>query len=236
MPVTMGGSLAFCGRPLSPNHLALIRQVTHDFPRLSLTELSRTLCELLHWRRANGALKTRECYSFLQQLQARGWLASLPPIRLTSPRRPHTVRLDAQSDPGAPLTGALGDYLPLELLLLQTLAERRLFQQYVRRYHYLGYRVRYGAQLRYFVRSSRSSRPLLACLLFTSPAWKWLLATPGSAGVTPPASFRRTGSPSITSAPCCCKPWWRWPASPALAIAPPTGSMSVPLKAIPNEP
>jgi hypothetical protein len=82
------------------------------------------------------------------------------------------VRLDAQSDPGAPLTGALGDYLPLELLLLQTLAQRRLFQQYVQRYHYLGYRVPYGAQLRYFVRSSRSSRPLLACLLFTSPAWK----------------------------------------------------------------
>jgi hypothetical protein len=31
--------------------------------------------------------------------------------------------------------------------LLQTLADCNLFQQYVQRYHYLGYGVPYGAQL-----------------------------------------------------------------------------------------
>jgi|SRR5271157_4311943 len=172
MPVTIGGSLSFCGRALSSEDLDVIRQVTRDCSRLSLTELSRTICELLDWRRLNGALKARECYFFLQRLQARGWLASLPAIRLTSPRRPRTVTLDSESDPGAPLSGPLGHYLPLEFLLVQAPAHRRLFRQYIQRYHYLGYRVPYGAQLRYLVRSSQSSRPLLACLLFTSAAWK----------------------------------------------------------------
>ena len=172
MPVTIGDSLSFCGRALSSEDLDLIRQVVHDCSRLSLTELSRTLCELLDWRRPNGALKTRECYGFLQVLQARGWLASLPPIRLTSPRRPRTVRLDSASDPQTPLQGPLHDYLPLEFLLVQAPSDRHLFHQYLQRYHYLGYRVPYGAQLRYFVRSQQPPFPLLACLLFSSAAWK----------------------------------------------------------------
>jgi hypothetical protein len=45
MPVTIGASLVFCGRPLWPDNLELIRQLIRDFPRLSLTELSRTLSE-----------------------------------------------------------------------------------------------------------------------------------------------------------------------------------------------
>jgi hypothetical protein len=172
MPVTLGDSLSFCGRALSSEDLDLIRQVVHDCSRLSLTELSRTVCELLDWRRPNGALKTRDCYGFLQVLQGRGWLTSLPSIRLTSPRRPRSVRLASDSDARAPLEGPLRPYLPLELLLVQAPSDRHLFHQYLQRYHYLGYRVPYGAQLRYFVRSQQPPFPLLACLLFTSAAWK----------------------------------------------------------------
>ena len=83
MPVIIGGSVSFCGRALSSEDLDLIRQVTHDCSCLSLTELSRTIRELRDWR-LNAALKTRECYLFLQRLQARRWLASLPAIHLTS--------------------------------------------------------------------------------------------------------------------------------------------------------
>src|ERR1039458_8682847 len=54
MPVTIGGSLSFCGRELQPQELDLIRQITRDFSTLSLTELAHTVCELLEWRRPNG--------------------------------------------------------------------------------------------------------------------------------------------------------------------------------------
>jgi hypothetical protein len=55
--------------------------------------------------------------------------------------------------------------------LIEQLPQRRLFEQYIARYHYLGYRVPYGAQLRYFIRSAVTS-DLLGCLLFTSAGWK----------------------------------------------------------------
>src|SRR6266516_6927533 len=171
MPVIIGGGLSFCGRELKPEELDLIRQITRDFSTLSLTELAHTICELLEWRRPNGGLKSPECYDFLQALHARGWLPwlSVPPKKL----RPRTTQWDERSDaPPASLAGEIGDYLPVRLQLLDNSDDRRLFRQYIQRYHYLGYKVPYGAQLRYFVRSPQSPGAVLACLLFTSAAWK----------------------------------------------------------------
>jgi uncharacterized protein DUF4338 len=170
MPVTIGGGLSFCGRELKPEDLDLIRQITRDFSTLSLTELAHTICELLEWRRPNGGLKSRECYVFLQVLHERGWLPWLSP----QPRklRPRAAVWDQRSDAQAALTGSIGDYLPVQLQLLDSNDDRRLFRQYIQRYHYLGYKVPYGAQLRYFVRCSQPPGPVLACLLFTSAAWK----------------------------------------------------------------
>src|SRR4051812_4297234 len=170
MPVTIGGGLSFCGREVKPEELDLIRQITRDFSTLSLTELAHTLCELLEWRRPNGGLKSRECYLFLLALHGRGWLPWLspPPFKL----RPRAAVWDQHSDAQAPLTGSIGDYFPVQLQLLTSGDDRRLFRQYIQRYHYVGYKVPYGAQLRYFVRSPRSSGAVLACLLFTSASWK----------------------------------------------------------------
>src|ERR1039458_3314721 len=140
MPVTIGGGLSFCGRELQPQELDLIRQITRDFSTLGLAELAHTVCELLEWRRPNGGLKGRECFLFLQALHQRGWLPwlSLPPKKLR---------------PRAAGRGPIGDYLPVQLQLLDNGDDRRLFRQYLQRYHYLGYKVPFGAQLRYFVRS-----------------------------------------------------------------------------------
>jgi hypothetical protein len=68
--------------------------------------------------------------------------------------------------------GQLADYQPVRLELIEDLAGRQLFQQYIQRYHPLGFRFPYGAQLRYVVRGGAPSSNVLACLLFTSAAWK----------------------------------------------------------------
>jgi hypothetical protein len=174
MPVTIGEGLSFCGRELRPEELDLIRQTTRDFRALSLTELAHTLCELLGWRRPNGRLKSRECYLFLQALQERGWLPWLPRPQARKSQPPSAMPAELAAlavPPPDPLTGLLGDYRPLQLQLLHSRDERRQFQHYLEQHHYLGYRVPYGAQLRYFVRSRQAGSPLLACLLFTSAAW-----------------------------------------------------------------
>ena len=168
----MPATIAFCGHQLSAEELRLIRDTIHDFPALSLTELSRTICELLDWRRPTGALKDHECYLFLQRLKDRGWLSSLPSIRRTTPLGPRIVVLNHESDPQSPILGSVAAYAPLEFDLISDAASRALFRQYIQRYHYLGYRVPFGAQLRYFVRSQLLPERILACLLFSSAAWK----------------------------------------------------------------
>jgi hypothetical protein len=58
----------------------------------------------------------------------------------------------------------------LRVHLIEDLASRRLFQRYIQRHDPLGYRVPYGAQLRYLV--CTPSQDVLAYPLFTSAAWK----------------------------------------------------------------
>lgn len=164
--------IVFSGRRLSAQDIELIQHVTADFRNLTLHELANTVSELLDWHRPTGKLKTRECVTLLQHLAAKGWLQGLPILQQTRPRGARPVLVDSCSDAQAPVRGDLRDHLPIQLRLIQTRADRVLFQQYIERYHYLGYRVPYGAQLRYFIHSSAPPGPVLGCLLFSSAAWK----------------------------------------------------------------
>src|SRR5207237_797232 len=65
-----------------------------------------------------------------------------------------------------------GEFAPLELRVIERRSESRLWTELIERYHYLTYRVPIGANLRYLVRSRRSGEQVLACLLWSSPAWK----------------------------------------------------------------
>ena len=139
-----------------------------DFSTLSLTELSFTICELLELRRPNGGLKSPECYDFLQALQQRGWLPwlSLQPrkLRPRSDSRMHSNALKRRS--------RLNRRLPSRSTAVARQQRRppsvcgSIFSA-----PYLVTKC-LTAQLRYFVRSPQPPRPLLACLLFTSAAWK----------------------------------------------------------------
>jgi hypothetical protein len=174
----------FSGRRFSAEDLGLIGDITRDFSALSLTELSSTLCELLDWKRPNGKLKHKECRALLEALQAEGLIA-LPALRKTSPFRPRSIVVSPGSDPHAPLTGSVGEYLPLVLRQVEGQQRRCLWNQFIDRYHYLGFRVPFGANLRYLIESDHHPGQSLACLLFSSPAWKmaprdaWIGWSPG---------------------------------------------------------
>jgi len=162
--------IEFSGRKFSPTDLDLIVQVTKRFSTLSLTEISKTLSELLEWKRPNGKLKYEECRAFLEKLQTEN-LISLPTVRKMkgTPRQIFPTR---EGDPQAPVTGSLQQYEPLSLRLVQA-SDGPLYalvNQYIQRYHYLTYRVPFGAQARYLVQSRTGGH--LACMIFSSPAWK----------------------------------------------------------------
>jgi hypothetical protein len=219
MPITIGEGLSFCGRALSEEELALIRQITREFANLALTELASTVAELLGWQRPNGGLKTRECYLFLRELHKRGWLPWLP---APQPRRRRQDRVKPIAEPVTPprmLRGPLQTYRPIRLQLLETPADHRLFRCYLSDHHYLGYRAPYGAQLRYFVRAAQPDLPPLAALLFTSAAWR-MAARDRYIGWTD--TLRQTNLPQVVNnSRFLILPWARIPhlASHVLAQA-----------------
>jgi hypothetical protein len=164
-------SLRFSGRLFSGPELQLTRDMAQDYSGLGITEIARTVCELLDWKRANGRLKDQECRQMLERLRDQGWL-TLPPVRNSGPRGPRHIQLSEASAPQATLEGSAGEFAPLELRVVKRGRESRLWTELIERYHYLAYRVPVGANLRYIVRSRRSEEQVLACLLWSSAAWK----------------------------------------------------------------
>jgi len=166
-------SFAFSGRTFAPPELNLIQQVCSDFQGLGRTEISRTVCELLEWRRPNGSLKNHECRLLLEQMEGRGWV-DLPPVRRLGRRGPRVVGVSWQSEPEAELQGSVGSFIPLRLEVVGPGAEgqSQRWRELIERYHYLRCRVPVGANLRYVVRSEQCPERILACLQWSSAAWK----------------------------------------------------------------
>ena len=158
----------FCGRTFTAQEVELMRTVAHDYARLGVTEIARTVCELLEWKRPNGGLKNHECRQLLERLQTEGVL-TLPALRSLGGRGPRRVDISHPRLEPEPVACAVRECEPLELALVEGPAESRLWRAHVERYHYLGCRVPFGANLRYWVRNRDRE---LACLLWTSPAWK----------------------------------------------------------------
>ena len=162
----------FCGRTFGSREITEIREVVESCSGLSRRELASTVCEIWEWKRANGALKTRECVSFLEKLEAEGFLR-LPGRKHGRPKGSKTrVGRTSKGEQGSRVTGDVSQYKPIELKPVLNKSERDLWYEYVDRYHYLGYQVPYGAQLRYFIESARCCNQVLGCVQFSSPAWK----------------------------------------------------------------
>ena len=164
----MPETLTFCGRTFGPSELELMRQTARDFSALGVTEIARTVCELLEWTRPSGGLKNHECRQLLERLQAEGFL-NLPELRNLGGRGPRRADVSGTCSEPAPITRAASECEPLELVLVEGKTESRRWREQIERYHYLGCRVPFGANLRYWVRHEERE---LACLLWTSPAWK----------------------------------------------------------------
>lgn len=163
----------FFGQSLSDGERELIVEVTGSCTGVSRSELAATVCELLDWRRANGRLKSRECWALLEQLEAAGELR-LPRRRATKPKGARTVvpRSARGEAPDETLRAPLTELTPLTLTRVETPEQQRLWRELVGRYHYQGHAVAFGAQLRYLLGVSRPQPQVVGCLQFSSPAWR----------------------------------------------------------------
>jgi hypothetical protein len=165
-------TFTFCGRIISADEIGLMRQIASDCSALGTTEIARTVCELLDWKRPTGRLKNHECRQLLERLAAEGRL-KLPELRKVGPRGPRRIAWTPASDPQPEITGSAGKFEPLTLTLVKGGTRNSMvWNELVDRHHYLRYRVPVGAHLRYFVHSESLGRSILACIQWSSPAWK----------------------------------------------------------------
>jgi hypothetical protein len=160
----------FSGHAVSQEQLSDIKEIVDTCAGLSRTELANTMCEIFEWKRPTGKLKTVECRQFLESLETKG-LLTLPAQQAGRPKGKKTkIKRTRQAQCGEPINGTVKELSPLEMIRVKTKTQRELWYEFVDRYHYLGYQLPFGAQLRYFVKSRQGS--MLSCLQFSSPAWK----------------------------------------------------------------
>lgn len=162
--------IKFCGTVLDTKSWELIQELVREFWGIPRTELAHTICELLDWKRPNGKLKTVECGLFLKDLESRG-VITLPRKRSKGRTKGLKIARTEQGQEGEPIKGSPNTLGGIELELITTAEQMNTFKELVDRYHYLGYKQAFGAQLRYLVKCKDKKR-LLGCLQFSSPAWK----------------------------------------------------------------
>ena len=170
MTQTISKPLTLSGRYFSKKELLYVQQTVDAFPHLSLTELAQTLCEHLHWVTPRGRNKLNACLTALEKLEKAG-LVNLPQKRQQKQRETKEILWSAQTQPGAPVAGSLDTLGGVHLQVVTEKAEARLWNEYVDRYHYLGYRHPLGASLKYFIVAGRPDKQILGCLLFSASAW-----------------------------------------------------------------
>jgi hypothetical protein len=158
----------YCARLFTQEDLQTIRRIISAEPNRSRYQISRLVCEALGWFKPNGTLKDMSCRVALLRMHREG-LIQLPPPRQGHNNGKALKCRSAEALPGSPLHGKVTDLQDLELVMVRGRKDSRLWNEYIERYHYLGYKKLPGAQLRYF---AVASGQVIAALGFGAAAWK----------------------------------------------------------------
>ena len=163
------GARRYCARTFSALEIEQICALIAARPDARRAELSRLVCTALGWRRPDGRTKDMSCRVAMLRMHRDG-LIELPPPRGTNNNGKPYRRRTPQAEPGPPID--VTSPRALGRVQLEPVTDRKashLHNEYLERYHYLGYQPLPGAQLRYVVRAGER---VVALLGFGAAAWK----------------------------------------------------------------
>jgi Druantia protein DruA len=156
----------YCARDFSSEELQQIRHLIEDNPGFHRAELSRKVCRMLQWFKPDGGLKQMSCRVAMLRMHENGLIQLPPPRRAKAAARP--FKASSLTDPEESITQAVHQLGSLQLQLVDS-KNSSVWNEYIERYHYLGYTPLPGAQLRYFVTANGQT---LALLGFAAAAWQ----------------------------------------------------------------
>lgn len=157
-----------CGRYFTLQELLEIQETARMFPKLSRAELANTLCENLDWVTPTGQYKKISCLQLLEKLEGQDFI-TLPAKREYKSGNRKEIRFGPRTAPAPLVEGFVADYEPISLEPVRMDSDFELWNEYVHRYHTLGYKHPFGANQRYFIVSGAGQK--LGCLLFAASAW-----------------------------------------------------------------
>ncbi len=159
----------FCGRDFSVKEIETIRRLITDNPKANRARLSRMVCREFNWLKPDGLQKEMSCRVAMIRMQA-GGLIELPSPTQTNGNGKRYRRRTPEAEPDLfTIQSSAGKLYGLCLEPVVESKASHLWNEYIERYHYLGYQPLPGAQLRYFAMAQ--GRPV-ALLGFGAAAWK----------------------------------------------------------------
>ena len=160
----------YYGRDFTAEEMALLRALIACPTSLSRRALSIEFCRRIGWLKPDGGLKDMMARVAMLAMHRDG-LIELPPPRWQR-GRPKPIVFGPDTEPPLfPAPTTLDEVRPLDFrAVVHSTREGRLWNEFVARYHYLGYKTLVGAQMRYAVHD-RNGWPV-AMLGFSTAAWK----------------------------------------------------------------
>jgi hypothetical protein len=157
----------YCGHDFTDAELDAIRQLIAQSPTRTRADLSRLTCRQLGWFKPDGGLKEMSCRVAMLRMQDDG-LIQLPAPRATN-LAPRSTTPTRATDPQPELRQPVHELPVLQFQPVVSRKDSRLWNEYIQRYHYLGFTPLPGAQIRYFVTAQER---LVALLGFGASAWQ----------------------------------------------------------------
>lgn len=157
-----------CSKPFFQEDLDTLHQILNDNPTETRSGLSRIICQRFGWFSPNGQLKHMSCKVAMLKLHRVGLIKLPSPIHGNVNGRVR-IQITSASDPAPPITKTPSQLAPLNIIRVTSPKDSQLWNQFIHRYHYLGYKPLPGAQIRYFIQYQDG---FLGAISFSASAWK----------------------------------------------------------------
>ena|SRR3990167_5406891 len=155
----------FGGRKFRVQQIIDIQKTVSTFPNLSRSELAHTICEHVNWITPRGTNRIQTCLNALDEMEVSG-IIKLPAKKEQAKKvsQKEIIYTD-QTNEAQSINCSLSELMPIHLQSVYEKEHVQNWNEFVDRYHYLGYRRPIGSSLRYFIIDRHGRK--LGCLLFS---------------------------------------------------------------------
>lgn len=162
-------STTFLGKRFTRNQLYQIQETVSTFPDLSLRELAHTICEHFQWVTSKGGYKVQFCLSILKELENEAILELPEKREKKRTTQKKIIWTDRTNEQETISCCEVAELMPIKIEVMIKKEDIADWNEFVDRYHYLGYKRPIGCYLKYFITSREGKR--LGCLLFSYAVW-----------------------------------------------------------------